>query len=272
MPSVILRFTFSNGYPSENGPKFDISAPTLRKDQYSELLLILRNLCEASVGTPVIYSMIETIRSFLGNLSDGADVATPDVHETSVNACIRKSGVETIYTLPSVRDHVASVGRRLPLAFGVICPTIYHGDIVTDRKSVFQAHCCRVSSLPEVSAFISTVLEDKKVSTATHNIAAWYLRTKINPNASKASLVADYDDDGEAHAGGRLLHFITMACVDGVAVMVTRWFGGIHLGPDRFRHINNAASQLLTQQGLTKGTATIPSNQTKTKDRVKKRK
>ena len=28
-------------------------------------------------------------------------------------------------------------------------------------------------------------------------------------------------------------------------VVVTRWYGGIHLGPDRFKHINNAARTLL---------------------------
>mmetsp|Transcript_39437 Transcript_39437/g.88269 ORF Transcript_39437/g.88269 Transcript_39437/m.88269 type:complete len:124 (-) Transcript_39437:78-449(-) len=32
-----------------------------------------------------------------------------------------------------------------------------------------------------------------------------------------------------------------------VVVMVTRWFGGIHLGPDRFKHINNAARGVLEQ-------------------------
>mmetsp|Transcript_5484 Transcript_5484/g.11567 ORF Transcript_5484/g.11567 Transcript_5484/m.11567 type:complete len:81 (-) Transcript_5484:80-322(-) len=30
-----------------------------------------------------------------------------------------------------------------------------------------------------------------------------------------------------------------------VAVVVTRWFGGIHLGPDRFKHISNAARDVL---------------------------
>lgn len=33
-------------------------------------------------------------------------------------------------------------------------------------------------------------------------------------------------------------------------VVVSRWFGGIHLGPNRFQHINNAARQVLEQAGL----------------------
>ena len=37
-----------------------------------------------------------------------------------------------------------------------------------------------------------------------------------------------------------------------VVVVVTRWYGGIHLGNDRFRHINNATKELLTKHGFSK--------------------
>jgi hypothetical protein len=33
-------------------------------------------------------------------------------------------------------------------------------------------------------------------------------------------------------------------------VFVSRWYGGIQLGPDRFKHINNAARSLLVSCGL----------------------
>ena len=35
-----------------------------------------------------------------------------------------------------------------------------------------------------------------------------------------------------------------------VIVVVSRWYGGIHLGPDRFRHINNAARTVLDDGGF----------------------
>lgn len=38
--------------------------------------------------------------------------------------------------------------------------------------------------------------------------------------------------------------------IDDVLVVVTRWFGGIHLGPDRFKHINHAARNALEAAGL----------------------
>jgi len=33
-------------------------------------------------------------------------------------------------------------------------------------------------------------------------------------------------------------------------VVVSRWYGGIHLGPDRFKHINNAARELMVKCGV----------------------
>jgi putative IMPACT (imprinted ancient) family translation regulator len=35
-----------------------------------------------------------------------------------------------------------------------------------------------------------------------------------------------------------------------VLVIVTRWFGGIHLGPDRFKHINQAGRDALEVGGF----------------------
>ena len=63
------------------------------------------------------------------------------------------------------------------------------------------------------------------------------------------SAMQDYDDDGESAAGGRLLRLLTLVGAENVVVVVSRWFGGVLLGPARFTHINNAARQLLDQCG-----------------------
>ena len=41
--------------------------------------------------------------------------------------------------------------------------------------------------------------------------------------------------------------------VRNAVVVVSRWYGGVHLGPDRFKHINNCARTLIqdTRIGLT---------------------
>jgi len=45
-------------------------------------------------------------------------------------------------------------------------------------------------------------------------------------------------------------------------VVVSRWYGGIQLGPDRFKHINNAARLLLGSWGYIAGVnSSAPSNQ-----------
>ena len=58
------------------------------------------------------------------------------------------------------------------------------------------------------------------------------------------------DDDGETGAGDKLLNFLQSANISSVVVMVTRWYGGIHLGPQRFRVIIQAATASLQRAGL----------------------
>jgi hypothetical protein len=69
------------------------------------------------------------------------------------------------------------------------------------------------------------------------------------PVAPTNLLLQDSDDDGEQAAGSRLLHLLQVTDSRNVCVVVSRWFGGIHLGPARFTHINNAARELLDACG-----------------------
>jgi len=43
----------------------------------------------------------------------------------------------------------------------------------------------------------------------------------------------DNDDDGETAAGGRLAHLLQVMDVWNMLVVVSRWYGGVKLGPDR---------------------------------------
>jgi putative IMPACT (imprinted ancient) family translation regulator len=45
------------------------------------------------------------------------------------------------------------------------------------------------------------------------------------------------DDDGEAGAAAVILRMIERAGLRGHVVVVTRWYGGVHLGGDRFAHV-----------------------------------
>jgi len=45
--------------------------------------------------------------------------------------------------------------------------------------------------------------------------------------------------------------------INNVLVIVTRWFGGTHLGPDRFKHINHAARNALELGGFLEQTGEL---------------
>lgn len=115
---------------------------------------------------------------------------------------------------------------------------------IVDRKSVFVGRACRISHPSQVPLIIDHLTSDRQIARATHPVIhAW--RCKVGN-----VLHQDNDDDGETAAGSRLAHLLSILEIDGVLVIVTRWFGGIHLGPDRFKHINHAARNALEAAGF----------------------
>ncbi|KAH8581610.1 uncharacterized protein ELE39_001740 [Cryptosporidium sp. chipmunk genotype I] len=135
---------------------------------------------------------------------------------------------------------------------------ITHGEPIIDRKSVFQAHACKVETVEQVGKVIKWLLSNPKIAKATHNIWSYRLFKERNcTTISEGSfpigydiISQDHDSDGENAAGGRLQHLLGITNAKNVFVMVSRWYGGIQLGPDRFRHINNAARLILEKSGL----------------------
>lgn len=96
---------------------------------------------------------------------------------------------------------------------------------ILDRKSLFIARAAHVKSTQEAAEKVAKLKYDKRIARAAHNITAW----RINHDA----VIQDCDDDGETAAGGRLLHLLQLTDCWNVVVCVSRWFGGVHLGPDR---------------------------------------
>ncbi|CAK9435963.1 uncharacterized protein LODBEIA_P05630 [Lodderomyces beijingensis] len=113
---------------------------------------------------------------------------------------------------------------------------------IIDRHSTFIAYVRQVHSVKEAQMYLDNLVLDRRISKATHNISSWRIKDKDG-----LAVYQDCDDDGEMAAGSRLLHLLQMMDVWNVIVVVSRWFGGIHLGPDRFKHINSAARDALTK-------------------------
>ncbi|KAM3728570.1 Protein IMPACT [Dirofilaria immitis] len=126
-------------------------------------------------------------------------------------------------------------------------PTIISGNSMVDRKSTFQAHVAQVFSKNEVTLVLNKLKENNKIARATHNMYAWLTEENVNGRLIKQH---DCEDDGEIGAGAKLLNLLELMKAKNVMVIITRWYGGIHLGPDRFRHICNLARQILVDNGF----------------------
>jgi len=106
------------------------------------------------------------------------------------------------------------------------------GDEIVDRKSVFVAHCTHLLKREEVSRLVQSL--QTHLPGATHHIVAWRLPKDH-----------DYDDGGERGAGLRLAGMLELMKVEHVLVVASRWYGGVQLGPQRFKHINESAQSAL---------------------------
>lgn len=90
-----------------------------------------------------------------------------------------------------------------------------------ERKSEFIGSICPVTTEEEALAFVASV--KKQYADAKHNVYAYILRDNN---------ITRFSDDGEPHgtAGMPVLDVLRKEGVTDVAVVVTRYFGGILLG------------------------------------------
>ncbi|KAL3310342.1 hypothetical protein Ciccas_011098 [Cichlidogyrus casuarinus] len=192
-------------------------------------------------NSQILFQIVESVKEELRIITTDETNETstaPKEESNDLEECTVNKGV------PTVKFHLQHFPNRLKFAKASQIGEIVHGPIIEQKKSVFQGHCMICSTDNEVSAFITEMLAYKRVIEATHNILAWH----FSPPAG--SFISGCDDDGEHKAGENLLHFLVISGATNVVVMVTRFFGGIKLGPDRFKIINQAAKLVLSQAHL----------------------
>ncbi|CAI4210382.1 unnamed protein product [Parascedosporium putredinis] len=120
----------------------------------------------------------------------------------------------------------------------------------TEQRSTFLARVAPVSSPAQAASYVQHLLAtDRRVRQATHNMTAWRIR---GPGGTSFQ---DCDDDGEAAAGSRLLHLMQAMDLWDVMVVVSRWYGGLKLGPRRFALINQTARDGFVKAGYVKDAA-----------------
>ncbi|KAH7887447.1 hypothetical protein F5I97DRAFT_1925899 [Phlebopus sp. FC_14] len=187
------------------------------------------------------------------------DLIREDAHEQAYPDATPAQAAEHLEEIP--RPQVPLQDTTLPEGIQIV-----EAEPIVDRKSVFVGRACRISHPSQVPLILNNLMSDRHIARAAHPIInAW--RCQVGN-----VLHQDNDDDGETAAGSRLAHLLSILVriqsptinhsvahaydkvslqeINNVLVVVTRWFGGIHLGPDRFKHINHAARNALEIGGF----------------------
>lgn len=111
--------------------------------------------------------------------------------------------------------------------------------IISDRGSRYAVSGGAATNREEAGALLAQLRRNKRFAKATHN--SW---------AGILSGEPVKDDDGESGAGALMLQMLERAGLHDHIVIVTRWYGGKHLGGDRFRHVADAVRHYLHETGL----------------------
>lgn len=186
-------------------------------------------------GSPCIFDLLEELQTklpgFLRSVGAVAPSKAQDYGQSDGQTHRAAHDVDGRFNL--VAQESADLGEEPPWVLS---------EVVTEKKSVFVARAAHVESPKQAQSYLHHLLStDKKAAKATHNITAWRI------SGANETAYQDCDDDGETAAGGRLLHLLQLMDVWNVMIVVTRWYGGVHLGPDRFRLINSVARDALVR-------------------------
>ncbi|KAM9099233.1 protein IMPACT [Sarcophilus harrisii] len=243
--TLCLQVILPSEYPDTAPPIYQLNAPWLREQDRVDLGNSLEEIYVQNIGESILYLWVEKIREVLIEKSQISE-SGPDIKKTTEEKDVDceddyffdYQSKNTIEALDFVITENQSDAEELP--------SIKHGVPITDRRSTFQAHLAPVVFLKQVKMVLAKLYENKKIANATHNIYAYRIYCE-----DRRTFLQDCEDDGETAAGGRLLHLMQILNVRNVLVVVSRWYGGILLGPDRFKHINNCARNILVQENYT---------------------
>ncbi|KAK1896283.1 Protein IMPACT-B [Dissostichus eleginoides] len=246
--TACLQIILPPDYPSAAPPIYQINAAWLRGLERTKLANSLEDLYVDHVGESILYLWVEKIREFLVEKSQSSEtVDQPENVDMTTEE--EEDDDEDMPDFRSLKLNTENAHLFMDPAKDEEAPPIKHGNTFTDRRSTFQPHLAPVVTPKQVKMVLEKLYENKKLASATHNIYAYRIYCE-----DKNSFLQDCEDDGETAAGGRLLHLLQILDVRNVMVVVSRWYGGILLGPDRFKHINNCARNILVEEGYTAST------------------
>ncbi len=110
---------------------------------------------------------------------------------------------------------------------------VLHEQIIEDRGSRYSVSVGKVAGRDDIKAFLKQLKTKKKYAKATHN--SWAARI-----SNDGVIYETKSDDGETGAGMVILRVMQKEQVQNTVICVTRWFGGVKLMGDRFKHLQDA--------------------------------
>ncbi|XP_022837221.1 protein IMPACT-like [Spodoptera litura] len=125
---VVLYVTMPEDYPSQSPPSYEFSAPWMDRKDKSELHQALDEIYLENIGKSVVYQWVEKIREVLQTIK-------PKKRQ-KVNKTTKSKSP------PTVSSDTSLVHSD--------CPEITHGEVIVDRKSIFQGHAAEVHSIDDV--------------------------------------------------------------------------------------------------------------------------
>lgn len=117
---------------------------------------------------------------------------------------------------------------------------VLHEMVIEDRGSRYSVSLGHVTNREDIRQFLRRLKQNKKIAKATHN--SWAARI-----AKDGALFETKSDDGETGAGMVILKVMQKAEVRDCIICVTRWFGGVKLMGDRFKHVQDATTLAITR-------------------------
>jgi len=106
-------------------------------------------------------------------------------------------------------------------------------NIITDRGSKYSVSGGKISCQADIKKFLTQLKQNKAYAKATHNTYA----ARISKDGQ---IWETRNDDGETSAGDVILRIMRKENVVNTVIVVTRWFGGVKLMADRFKHVQDA--------------------------------
>lgn len=284
---LYLNIFYPSTYPSNDPPIYEINCTWVEKsieisidEKYKQIISDkFMTLWNELKGEVIVFEWLQCLTDYIESelkLELIQDIKKTENQSKSAFSTPNFSSENSLSSSPTESTenldndlkqlHISSSSfSSLPIPDGVEMPVIYSSEEpIVDRKSVFIAHLAPIKYTVQIGMVLKSLLANKKIAKATHNMYAYRIQEQ------NGVINEGNDEDGEHGAGIILTNLLEVLDAKNVLVVVSRWYGGIKLGPDRFKHIKDSALQLLDEHNYVEHKKTLKDIKNKKKKNNKK--